>query len=465
MGQTPLDASAPARGMEDMSELTPLQRNARDLEQELAWFTRVLDARMKRYFAPDDTESPELMPPDLSASDSPYAAFVAHYELSFSERLTVILALVPHIRPRLLDVFYVKNKNFDRKFTEFGGIFGGPDGDFTPTGETLAFILAGDDLTVRFDLQNLFDGEHFFAKHNILRAAPLGDESLMKAPLRLSDETLSYFTTGEPRRPDFGANFPARFIETALTWDDLVLQSGTRKQIEEIKTWVEHGETLMDTWGMARKLRPGYRSLFYGPPGTGKTMTACLLGKSTGRDVYKVDLSLIVSKYIGETEKNLGKVFDQAQNKGWILFFDEADALFGKRSETKDSHDRYANQEVSFLLQRIETFDGIAILASNRRENLDDAFARRFESIIYFPIPRPEERLRLWQQGFSQQSQLDKALDLEKISHEHVLAGGSIMNVIRYASLEALKNKRTIIASEDVLQGIRREYAKEGKGA
>ncbi|HAE59520.1 MAG TPA: AAA family ATPase [Anaerolineae bacterium] len=443
---------------------TPLQLNARDLEQELAWFSRVLDARIKSYFAQEESPKEiDLTPPDLGSSESPYASFARHYQLSFPERTAIILALTPHIRPRLLDIFFIKNKNFDRKFTEFGGIFGGPDGDFTPTGETLAFILAGDDLTIRFGLQGLFDGEHFFARHNILRLTPSGDEPAMKAPLRLSDETLSYFTTGEPRRPDFGANFPARFIETQLSWDDLVLQNGTRKQIEEIKTWVEHGQTLMEDWDMARKLRPGYRSLFYGPPGTGKTMTACLLGKSTGRDVYKVDLSLIVSKYIGETEKNLGKVFDQAQNKGWILFFDEADALFGKRSETKDSHDRYANQEVSFLLQRIETFDGIAILASNRRENLDDAFARRFESIIYFPIPRPEERLRLWQQGFSKQSQLDQALDLEKISHEHTLAGGSIMNVIRYASLEALKNERTMIASEDVLQGIRREYAKEGK--
>lgn len=446
-----------------MSEQTLLQRNARDLENELAWFARLLDARMKHYFSPDQSAAPDLTPPDLSSADSPYAGFVNHYQLSFPERAAVLLALVPHIRPRLLDIFYVKNKQFDRKFTEFGGIFGGPDGDFTPTGETLAFILAGDDLTVRFGLQSLFNDDHFFVKHNILRPAPHGEEPLMKAPLRLSDEYLSYFTTGEPRRPDFGANFPARFIETQLSWDDLVLQSGTRKQIEEIKTWVEHGQTLLEDWEMAAKLRPGHRSLFYGPPGTGKTMTACLLGKSTGRDVYKVDLSLVVSKYIGETEKNLSKVFDQAQNKDWILFFDEADALFGKRTETKDSHDRYANQEVSYLLQRIETFNGIAILASNRRENLDEAFARRFESIIYFPIPRPEERLRLWQQGFSKQSQLDKALDLEKIAHEHVLAGGSIMNVIRYASLEALKNERTLIISEDVLQGIRREYAKEGK--
>ena len=448
-----------------MNELDLMQGNARDLEQELNWFARLLDARFKRYFE-QDASTPDvfdIVPPDLGESESPYAQFVRHYQLSLSERVALVLSLIPHIRPRLLDIFYVKNKKFDRKFTEFGGVYGGPDGDFTPTGDTLVFLLGGEDLSLRFGLQNLFDGDHFFAKHNILRLNPNGDEPAMKAPLRLSDEYLSYFTTGHARRPDFGANFPARFIETQLTWDDLILHPGTRKQIEEIETWLKHGETLMTDWGMAPKLRPGYRSLFYGPPGTGKTMTACLLGKSTGRDVYKVDLSLVVSKYIGETEKNLARVFDQAQHRGWILFFDEADALFGKRSETKDAHDRYANQEVSYLLQRIETFDGIAILASNQRENIDEAFARRFESIIYFPIPRPEERLLMWRQGFSKAVQFEASLDLEKIAQNHNFSGGSIMNVIRYASLEALKHERNLIVNEDVLQGIRREYAKEGK--
>ncbi len=443
-----------------------IQQNARDLEEELAWFARVLDTRFKLYF---DQESEgddvfAITPPDLRASDGSYARFVRHYDCGFAERLALILSLTPHVRPQLLDVFFTKNQAFDRKYTEFGGVWGGADGDFWPTGETLVFLLAANDLEIRFALHALFEGDHFFAKHNILRLTPEGrDAPRMKAPLRLSDEYLSYFTTGEPRRPDFGAHFPARYIETQLTWNDLVLHPGTRRQIEEIGTWIGHGDTLMNDWGMAAKLRPGYRALFYGPPGTGKTMTACLLGKSTGRDVYMVDLSLIVSKYIGETEKNLAKVFDQAQHKGWILFFDEADALFGKRSETKDAHDRYANQEVSFLLQRIETFDGIAILASNQRHNLDEAFTRRFESVIFFPIPRTEERLRLWQQAFSPKAQLDEALDLEQIANAHALSGGSIMNVVRYASLQALKDGGTVIALDDVMQGIRREYAKEGK--
>lgn len=449
-----------------MTETTALELNAQDLTKELAWFATLLDFRITQYFKPEDAGKSQDLPdpPDLSQSASPYADFLRYYSSTYAERTAIVLALVPHIRPRLLDVFYIKNSTFDRKFTEFGGIFGGPDGDFTPTFDTLAFILGGDDLTTRFILQGMFDTTHYFAVHNILKLAAQGDEPPLKAPLRLSPECLGFFTTGRQNRPDFGENFPARYIHTRLSWDDLVLHPGTRRQIEEIETWLAHGQTLMNDWGMAPKLRPGYRSLFYGPPGTGKTLTACLLGKSTGRDVYKVDLSLVVSKYIGETEKNLSRVFDQAQHKGWILFFDEADALFGKRSETRDAHDRYANQEVSYLLQRIETFDGITVLASNRREDMDEAFARRFESVIYFPMPRPEERLRLWSRGFSKQSQLDESLDLEKISHDHALAGGAIMNVIRYASLEALRKESCRITGEDVICGIRREYAKEGKG-
>ncbi len=463
MGEITLDGHVASSGMVAHS---PLEQNAQDLERELAWLAQVLDTRFKLYFNHDtDVQDVfDIPPPDLSDADSPYARLIQHYHFSFAERFVLILSLVPHIRPQLLDIFYTKNQTFDRKFTEFGGVWGGSDGDFAPTAETLLFILAANDLTARFALQALFDRDHVFAKHQILNPTPLpSDASWLKSPLKLADDYLGYFTTGQTHRPDFGANFPARYIETELTWADLILHPGTRRQIDEIETWIRHGDTLMTDWGMAAKLRPGYRSLFYGPPGTGKTMTACLLGKATGRDVYKVDLSLVVSKYIGETEKNLAKVFDQAQHKDWILFFDEADALFGKRSETKDAHDRYANQEVSFLLQRIETFDGIAILASNLRENLDHAFTRRFESMIFFPMPRPEERLRLWQQGFSPKAILEDRIDLEAIANEHALAGGSIMNIVRYVSLQALSRGSETITLEDITLGIRRENAKEGK--
>lgn len=442
------------------------QLNAKDLERELAWFTRLLDTRLKLYFQQETeyTDILQIKAPDLSRSKSPYADFIYKCGISFEERTALILSLAPNIRPQLLDVFLTRNKTFDRKFTEFGGVHVGPEGDFFPTVETLLFILAGNDLSLRFELELMFNPKHFFTVHQIfdLNAGPKADP-LLKRPLRLSGEFLSYFTTGQAHRPEFDANFPAQFIETRLAWEDLVLHPGTFKQIEEISTWIEHGQTLMNDWHMADKLRPGYRGLFYGPPGTGKTMTACLLGKSTGRDVYRIDLSLVISKYIGETEKNLSRVFDQAQHRGWILFFDEADALFGKRVESKNAHDRYANQEIAYLLQRIESFDGIAILASNLKENLDIAFMRRFESVIYFPKPRPEERLLLWRQGFPKKARLEERLDLEKIAREHKLSGGSVMNVIRYASLQALKEQQRPITLNDVLNGIKKEYAKEGK--
>jgi AAA+ superfamily predicted ATPase len=371
------------------------------------------------------------------------------------------------LRPQLLDLFHTRNTSFDRKFTEFGGVRDA-GGDFLPTGETLAFILAGTELAPRLALQALFDRDHWFARHKLLRLAPAtrdepGLHAPMKGLLRLSDDGLALVTTGLVPRPDLSAEFPARHIRSELDWDDLVLHPGTLAQVQEIMVWMRHGDTLLADWGMAPKIRPGHRALFYGPPGTGKTMTACLLGRSTGREVYKIDLSLVVSKYIGETEKNLSRVFDQAQSKGWILFFDEADALFGKRSDTKDAHDRYANQEVSYLLQRIETFDGVAILASNQKDNIDHAFARRFESIIYFPMPRAEERLRLWRQSFPAQAVLDDNVDLPAIAAQHELCGGSILNVVRHASLQAIEDGSGRVTAEAILRGIRREHVKEGR--
>jgi AAA+ superfamily predicted ATPase len=444
-----------------------LKANALDLEKELTWLSQVVDVRFKSYFETGATvvDIYSLSPPDLSQSDSAYAHCINEHQLGFEERAALILSLTPYIRPQLLDVFFYKNPTFDRRFSEFGGFHQEINGHFIPTGETLLFLLAANDLERRFSLQLLFNHKHIFAQQHILSLlCSNGDTTSLNTPLRVSEEYLGLLTTGIRHQPDFNTHFPAHLIETQLQWDDLVLHPGTRKQIEEIETWIRHGATLMHEWGMAAKLRPGFRSLFYGPPGTGKTMTACLLGNATGHAVYKIDLSLVVSKYIGETEKNLAKIFDHAEHRNWILFFDEADALFGKRSETRNAHDHYANQETAFLLQRIETFDGIAILASNFRENLDEAFARRFESIIYFPLPSPEERLQLWRLGFSQKARLAETIDLPAIARDHNLSGSSIMNAIRYASLESLRRGSETISLEEVQQGIRREYSKERKG-
>jgi SpoVK/Ycf46/Vps4 family AAA+-type ATPase len=217
----------------------------------------------------------------------------------------------------------------------------------------------------------------------------------------------------------------------------------------------------MNEWGMSKKIKPGFRALFYGPPGTGKTLTATLLGKHFNKEVYRIDLSQVVSKYIGETEKNLEKVFTKAEHKDWILFFDEADALFGKRSNVQNAHDKYANQEVSYLLQRVEDFPGIVILASNFKSNLDAAFIRRFNAIIHFPMPEVAERVQIWKCSLPSKATLAEDVDINAIARKFELSGSAIVSAIHYASLQTISKNSTVISKDDIFEGIKKEYQKE----
>ena len=450
-----------------------LTKNARSLEREFAWLEQVIKARFFMYFGPkmENVKNPppyksleDLPPPDLSRDNSLYAQAVQHLGFGLSERIVLSMALAPHIKPQLLDLFFLKNNTYDRYYTEFGGLKGRYHSGFLPTGETAAFILAGDDLTQRIRVLDMFKPEHPFSKLGILKLDLRSNkEPVLSSALDLSEEYLNYFTSGRPFKPDFSSNFPAKLLDTRLEWRDLVLDPYVLNEVSEISAWLEHQGTIMNEWGLSRQLKRGYRALFYGPPGTGKTLTACLIGKSTGLDVYRVDLSQVVSKYIGETEKNMGAIFDQAENKNWILFFDEADALFGKRTNTSDSKDRHANQEVAYLLQRVEDYSGVVILATNLKANMDIAFTRRFQSIIYFPAPDYEQRLRIWRNTFKGRIKLDADVDFERLSQEHQLTGGSIINVLRYCALSALRRGSPSIAQEDIVDGIKRELRKEGK--
>ncbi|MCH5690643.1 ATP-binding protein [Niabella sp. W65] len=188
-----------------------------------------------------------------------------------------------------------------------------------------------------------------------------------------------------------------------------------------------------------------------------------MLGKHTNRDVYRIDLSMVISKYIGETEKNLEALFNRAEAKNWILFFDEADALFGKRTGVRDAHDKYANQEVSYLLQRVEDFDGLVILASNMKSNIDEAFIRRFNAIIKFNQPTPEERERIWKNAFPEKMGFGNNNDVPSLVKQYDLSGGNIINIVQYACLKTLEKGNKVIFLEDVIEGIKREMHKEGK--
>lgn len=440
--------------------------NVNAIELEIKWLSDLIDIRMKLHWANECayTSIHDLLAPDQLAEPSYYGQFIEKHNLSVSERIILILALVPDLLPQLLDIFYIKNSTYDRSFTEFGGMKGKNYSGFLPTGETAAFILCGNDLHERLELFKIFNAGHFLFREHILKpiSAEAG-EPFLSGLLGITSEYLTYFISGKSFQPEFTSQFPARQIFTKMEWADLVLNELTLDALDEIKDWMKFGDLIRDEWGMGKSIKPGYRALFYGPPGTGKTLTVSLLGKAAGMDVYCIDLSMVVSKYIGETEKNLSRVFDLAAHKNWILFFDEADALFGKRTMTSSSNDRYANQEVSYLLQRIEDYPGVVILATNLKANMDDAFSRRFQSMIYFPVPGPEQRLRLWQQAIPPQVSLAPTIDLFEIARKYELTGGSINNISLYVLLKASKRADYSITEEDLINGIRKEFSKDGK--
>jgi len=449
-----------------LEPISKSEANAITLEAEIVWFSKVMDTRLALYFGEGDAQLDvrRYVPPDLCDDGSEYACLVKRWEMSFDERIVLILALIPHIRPQLLDPFLVNNKLTERGFTEFGGLKGRVHGGVLPTCETASFILNGSNLSERFSFIPMLDDDHFFAEQGIISIEyQTGGEPLFSGVLKLSTEYLNRFTTGYHLKPDYSINFPAKRIRTQLTWADLVLSHEVLEEVENINAWLRYSKTIMEDWGLERTVKPGYRCLFYGPPGTGKTLTATLIGANSGLDVYRIDLSMVVSKYIGETEKNLANIFDQGKNKNWILFFDEADALFGKRTQASSSNDRHANQEVSYLLQRVEDFPGVVILATNLKANIDEAFARRFQTSIYFSLPDAEQRLLLWQGYFKGKCILQDNVDLERIAENYELSGGAIANVVRYGAIRALHMGREAIAHEDLVKGIGKELIKEGK--
>lgn len=384
-------------------------------------------------------------------------------ELTWKETIVLLLTIMPHIHPQALDLFFIQNKELDRPYTEFGGWKGSSHSGFLPTGETAAFLLSIDNPESRSLVMQLFSKEHWFYKENILRLEGQGEgEPFLSGKLTVSEEFLAKVLNNGDYRPDYSADFPAKRMKTQLEWDDLVVSYHLREDLENISLWLQNEKEIRSRWNLNKYIKPGYRCLFYGPSGTGKTLAASLLGKKHGMDVYRVDLSMIVSKYIGETEKNLAKIFDRAEHQNWILFFDEADALFGQRSEGNSSNDRHANQEVAYLLQRIEEFPGMVVLATNLKDNLDEAFFRRFQSVLYFSMPDKQARKQLWQKMLPEEwLQVNKDEILEKAS-EAELSGGSMINVVQNCALELFRSKEINLTLAILQHALEKELEKEG---
>jgi hypothetical protein len=269
---------------------------------------------------------------------------------------------------------------------------------------------------------------------------------------------------GARSRNGAGLERRARRIEPAVSWSDLVLPPAAFEGLQDLALRVRHRDLVLTDWGM----RPGggrgrgVTALFAGDSGTGKTMSAEVIAGHLGLDLYVIDLATVVDKYVGETEKNLERVFSEADGVNGVLLFDEADAIFGKRSEVRDAHDRYANIEVAYLLQRMETFDGLAILTTNLRANLDDAFTRRLDAIVDFPMPDEDQRRLLWERCLGGTVPLAPDVDLDFCARQFELAGGHIRSItVTAAYLAAGRGGRVGMA--DLMAATQREYRKLGR--
>ena len=396
---------------------------------------------------------------DAIAAALPQPATLADWAL-------VMLALAPQLRPGFFESVVLEALPGGGDLPELGGIKGTGTRAMLPTGETALFLLAGTDVATRLEAAELFREEHHFHRASILWIEPVREgEPPMSGRLILSTEWAEKLLTGREATPRFGLDFPARRVTTEMTWEDAVLHPRTRKQVADIGTWLAHRDALLGDKNLGRRLKPGYRVLFYGPSGTGKTMTAALLGAEHGKDVYRVDLSQVVSKYIGETEKNLEGVFRRAEGRDWILFFDEADALFGKRTGVQSAHDKYANQEVSYLLQRVEEYAGLMVLASNFKSNLDEAFLRRFHAVVHFPMPGAAERKAIWEKSLPSGLRHNGNLNLRELADMHELSGASILNAVQYGALQAYARGDGMLRQSDLADGVRKELAKDEKTA
>jgi SpoVK/Ycf46/Vps4 family AAA+-type ATPase len=293
------------------------------------------------------------------------------------------------------------------------------------------------------------------------RAARAARRSAVAAGRPMSVEDVS---AGARAQNAAGLERLARRIVPDVGWPDLVLPPVVEQQLRELTARARHRERVAGEWRMGTKGARGIgvMALFVGDSGTGKTMSAEVVAGDLGFDAYVIDLSTVVDKYIGETEKNLDRIFTEADRVNGVLLFDEADALFGKRSEVKDARDRYANVEVAYLLQRMERFDGLAILTTNLRANVDEAFVRRLDAIVDFPMPEEEHRRRLWTQNLVPELPVVDDIDFDFLARQFRISGGNIRNVCVMAAYLAAAEDRAVCMA-DLVRATEREYRKLGR--
>ncbi|KOY86202.1 hypothetical protein AD998_08630 [bacterium 336/3] len=430
--------------------------NTQALEKELEWLITIIQARFKEITEDKVIKFPN--PPQL-IQKSYYNAFLENVpeNLKTPVRLLLILSMAKALRPSVLELLHVNNPYTQKNYANFGII---AENSFVmPSVQTFLYLATGENIADRVFLGNFFNPDNIFLANNIIELRGQSKDLYQKT-IHISDEYFEYFTTGNSYQYQYSEDFPATLYTTEENWDDLILPERTTFYLQDIFAWMRNYNTIVQD-PTFKKFTKGMKFLLHGEPGTGKSISVALFGKDFGKPVYRIDLSQVVSKWVGETSKNIGKIFDIARNKDWILFFDEGDALFGKRTENNSANDRYGNQEIAYLLQRIEDHKGIIFMATNKLPNMDKAFVRRFNVRVPFPIPDANTRYDIWCEAF-------KDLELGNVNFEYFAAkvdntGASIRSFARYCKIWMLEKNMKHLNHDEVAGLLQTHLEHEGK--
>jgi ATPase family associated with various cellular activities (AAA) len=389
---------------------TKVFTDAPDVDAICSWATAFIDLRISSSKLSCEEIILQHPFPEIS-SQSAMGVFVETHQLTAEAKALL----------NLLFAYTVNYEVFDPLVVTGNGWFLAPlHGRYAPTVYTFMRLLGGQNMQKRLDVLELFRPQHAFNKRSILHIGDIPDGlPEYSGVIKFTDGIFDMFSTNVFQAPRFGPGFPAELVVVKEEFEDLLVNDFTKEELQLVKSFTELEYRMRFEYGFDKQLPQGYRVLLSGPPGTGKTMAAGIIAKQMNREMYRIDISRVASKYIGETEKNLSRLFDMAEGKGWILFFDEADALFGARvSEDSDNAGTaHRNDLVSYLLQRIENYNGIIFASTNLPKNMDVALRRRFHENIVFVLPDHQLMAVLWQKYLPQQFQLSK-ISLEIICRQ-----------------------------------------------
>lgn len=444
-------------------QLSDNNSNFSFIGKEMSWISHRANNLLSHLLSPGENFSDqELHLPDTTTH---YGKFLVDWKADETERMAIGICFAQLYFPTAFDSFLNVFAKGGKRHSNVGGKLIESDGRFYPTIRTLAFIMAGNDFEKYARYTNQLSSGHRLFKEGILLVTENQDaRSFVEMEVRLNEIYYPTLLDGTEPRLDAEVGFPASRNTGKHTMNEVVLDEKTIIEMNEIKDFAWKINELQAL--PEKKMYKGYCvCVFTGEPGTGKTHTAVAMGNELKMPVYTVNTAQLVSKYIGETEKNLDKVLNRFNNKNCILFFDEAEAIFSKRTEVKDSHDRYANQEQSFLLQKMTEFNGIIILATNVqdiRQHMDKAFLRRFYRIINIPFPNYPERKLIWEKTLGQSFTYEDGL-ADRMAKDYQLVGGSIHNVVSDGVIKALKAKSKVITFEMMELALRSEFNKTGR--